>query len=389
MDMEIYEMGKEIFNYLKENFKVYTNEECKQLEKDKGAYGVIYITQCKVNGKMYIGQKKIDIRGFDTYLGSGVALTGAVKKYGKENFERIILEVAYSKEELNDFEIKYIRLFDASEKYNRDLFYNRACGGDGGNTGAYLKGKDSPLYGREVSQETRKKISEGNYKPRIKVRCDYCGKEVERLESKINNKSNIFCSKECCGKWLGEQMKERLTKYSVIIYPNGEISETMTTEKIADYLNINETTIRTLAREKTCYIGTHEDIRYIRVLHLEDYKKEREIYKSDEDFKNMCKHMVEKARKKKSEAKKEKRVSLICIFPSGKIIKDICISELTKELGVNKKFVKRVLDSHKRYKAPNRKGLEHLKKNDGMIIMYQKDYLNIVENKYCKLSKAS
>lgn len=438
MDMEIYEKGKEIFNYLKDNFRIYTVEECKQLEKDKGAYGVIYITQCKVNSKLYIGQKKIDTNDFATYLGSGVALTGAVKKYGKENFERIILQIAYSKEELDDFEIKYIRLFDASEKYNRDLFYNRACGGDGGNTGAYLKGKDSPLYGRgkpriprikakcdycgkeverleseiknksnifcsrECQHKWRGEHLRGKdsplYKQRTKVKCDYCGKELERLEWELKNNKNNFCNQECFGKWLSEQMRGRedkkgkdssLYKGFVAIYPNGEVSKDMTRNEMMNFLGVGEDIIRDLVIKKNCYTGTYEHIKYIRVLHLEDYLEEREIYKSDEDFRNMCKQMVEKAKKKKSEAKKERRVSLICIFPSGKIIKDICISELTKELGVNKKFVKRVLDSHKRYKAPNRKGLERLKQFDGMIIMYQKDYLNIIANKYCKFSKAS
>ena len=32
-------------------------------------------------------------------------------------------------------------------------------------------------------------------KERIKVKCEVCGKEVERLESQL--KKHIFCSKEC------------------------------------------------------------------------------------------------------------------------------------------------------------------------------------------------
>ena len=175
MEKEIYEIGKEIFNYLKAKFKVYTIEECEQL-KDKGAFGFIYITQCKVNGKLYIGQKKLN-QGFTTYLGSGTIFKQAVKKYGRDNFERIVLEVAYSQEELDDFEIKYIKLFDASEKYNRDLFYNRALGG---HAGEYLKGKKHPRY-----------------KERVVFKCDYCGKEVKTLESYKKDNKNVFCSREC------------------------------------------------------------------------------------------------------------------------------------------------------------------------------------------------
>ena len=248
----------DIFDYIKDNFKVYTVEECKQLEKYKGAYGVIYITQCKVNGKMYIGQKKIDRKDFDTYLGSGVALTRALKKYGKENFERIILEVAYSKEELDNFEIKYIALFDAS---GEDLFYNIALGGDG----ACLKGEDNPNYGKKFSEETKKKLSEAHK-----------------------------------GAKLSEETKKKI----------GEAQKG---------------------------------------------------------------------------AKGSNAKILICIFPSGKIIKDMCITELAEELKIDRQLIRSRLNSHEPYK-PKKKRLKHL---EGIIIMTQKDYENILANKYCKLNEAS
>lgn len=196
----------------------------------------------------------------------------------------------------------------------------------------------------------------------------------------------------------------------------------MSTEKMADYLNLNETTIRTLAKEKTCYIGTYEHIRYIRVLHLEDYLEEREN-KSNEEFENMCKHMVEEAKilykkkreevretcrsrtgenssrygknhseetkKKQSEVKKGKNNPtaklVVGILPSGKIIKNVCIKELAKELGTSETFVRNILYSKKPYE--NKRNLEHLKKYEGIIIMFQEDYLkdylnqNIIDNK--------
>lgn len=67
-------------------------------------YGFIYITTNLIDGKRYIGQKKFDSY-WKSYLGSGKHLREAVKKYGKENFSRNIVAIAYSKEELDDAEI--------------------------------------------------------------------------------------------------------------------------------------------------------------------------------------------------------------------------------------------------------------------------------------------
>ena len=93
-------------------------------------YGFIYITTNLVNGKKYIGQKTFDHYGrgrWKTYLGSGVHLKNAVKKYGRENFSRDIIAITYSMEELNQLEIEFIRCHDAVESKD---YYNAAHGGD-------------------------------------------------------------------------------------------------------------------------------------------------------------------------------------------------------------------------------------------------------------------
>lgn len=86
--------------------------------KNNNFYGFIYITTNLINGKKYIGQKK----GYnDTYLGSGKILKLAIKKYGRENFKREILDYANSKEELNIKEDYYIHKYNA---HHSDEFYN-------------------------------------------------------------------------------------------------------------------------------------------------------------------------------------------------------------------------------------------------------------------------
>lgn len=135
----------------------------------------IYITTNLINQKKYIGKRKCkcDIAQ-DTYLGSGKILQSAIKKYGKENFAKNILEVCDSEEICNEREKYWIAFYNAS--YNDD-FYNIASGGEGGNTYAGLSdeelerirqiksekssGENNPRYKALVTTETKERISHG------------------------------------------------------------------------------------------------------------------------------------------------------------------------------------------------------------------------------------
>lgn len=101
-----------------------------------GSYGFIYITTNMVNGKRYIGQKKLD-KNWKNYLGSGYHLMNAIKYYGKENFSREIVDIASSEAELNIKEEKWIKNYNA---VSDDNFYNMI---EGGNVQESLKRKNS------------------------------------------------------------------------------------------------------------------------------------------------------------------------------------------------------------------------------------------------------
>ena len=87
-------------------------------------FGYIYETKNLVNGKTYIGKKQGE---FDkTYYGSGMILQQALKKYGRENFEVVVLSTYDTEEDLNNAEIMFID--------TRNPTYNIAKGGTGGYT---------------------------------------------------------------------------------------------------------------------------------------------------------------------------------------------------------------------------------------------------------------
>jgi group I intron endonuclease len=72
-------------------------------------FNFVYITTNTINGKQYIGDHSCDVLEKDNYLGSGkAALIPAIKKYGKENFKKEILEFFPTKQEAFNAQEKYI-----------------------------------------------------------------------------------------------------------------------------------------------------------------------------------------------------------------------------------------------------------------------------------------
>jgi group I intron endonuclease len=96
------------------------------------SYGFVYETTNKINGMKYIGKcvygRKND---WEKYLGSGLYLKRAIKKYGRENFIRTTLEEASSEEELQLLEENYIKRFNAVES---PQYYNIKMTSMGGDT---------------------------------------------------------------------------------------------------------------------------------------------------------------------------------------------------------------------------------------------------------------
>ena len=134
---------------------VYENTQINNIgDFDENAVGFIYKIINKTNNKFYIGRKilrnttnkaitkkeakiRIPTRGrvpkkkkvitesdWKTYYGSSKELLKDVKELGKENFERIILKVVYSKIQLTYYEMEYQVKLDVlknSNCYNENI----------------------------------------------------------------------------------------------------------------------------------------------------------------------------------------------------------------------------------------------------------------------------
>lgn len=113
---------------------------------EESAYGFVYLTTNHVNGKKYVGKRIFDDAGkWRKYLGSGVNLKKAIRKYGVDSFSKQIIDVAYSKEELNSLEQYWIAYYDA---IHSPKFYNVSPGGDGGRVVAGYSDDEMEIYVR-------------------------------------------------------------------------------------------------------------------------------------------------------------------------------------------------------------------------------------------------
>lgn len=121
-------------------------------------YGIYKITNL-LNGKMYIGQHKTSNLD-DGYMGSGLLIERAIKKYGKENFRKEWLMFCEDEEELNYMERVYVdqTWVDRSDTYNLTL------GGDispfASKPKGWNKGKNNGFFGKRHSEANKKKWSE-------------------------------------------------------------------------------------------------------------------------------------------------------------------------------------------------------------------------------------
>ena len=110
----------------------------------------IYKTTNIINGKYYIGKTSSSRKDYDTYLGSGVALNRAIKKYGRKNFFRETLYTFVSEEKCYEKEKEIV----TPELCSLEECYNMMGGGLGGRVGNRL--------GHTTSEETKLKQKKAN-----------------------------------------------------------------------------------------------------------------------------------------------------------------------------------------------------------------------------------
>lgn len=139
----------------------------------------IYITTNLITKKQYIGSHKGLIE--DSYLGSGILLLNSIKKHGRDNFNREILEEAPTKEKAFSLEEIYIQNY-------KTLYPN----------GYNLSPKGGLGVPNCFSEETKQKISNSNKgkKPWLGKKHSEKSKEKIRLKTDVSGSKNPFFNKK-------------------------------------------------------------------------------------------------------------------------------------------------------------------------------------------------
>jgi group I intron endonuclease len=117
-------------------------------------YGIIYKVTNLTNGKVYIGQttyslgKRMREHNYHAvnYNKTNVVFYQAIKKYGEDNFNWTVIDMAYNRAELDDKEEFWIDFYRSYVGFDDSHGYNMTLGGDG-------------RSGYTHDDETRKKIS--------------------------------------------------------------------------------------------------------------------------------------------------------------------------------------------------------------------------------------
>lgn len=162
----------------------------------------VYLTTNLINKKQYVGDHSSN-KDTDNYFGSGLLINNAIKKYGKENFKKQVLEEFETKKEA----------FNAQEKYINE--YNTLAP-----NGYNISPKGGHQTTNSVSEDTRKKMrkSAKNRPPqteetKIKRRKSLKGHAVSiETKNKIQKKQKGISKKEIFIRKYGND--EGIKKYN-------------------------------------------------------------------------------------------------------------------------------------------------------------------------------
>jgi group I intron endonuclease len=159
---------------------------------------VIYKTTNLVDGKYYVGKQQTYTK---SYLGSGSALKAAIKKYGRKNFGKEILEVCQSKDELKTKELEWLDKLNAIKDKNS---YNLVRETSPNKHRSY----SDPEYRKRLSDSIKKMLNTPESKARLSIQNSGINNPMYGKKRTDNFKRLISrCQK---GKIVSDETREKI-----------------------------------------------------------------------------------------------------------------------------------------------------------------------------------
>jgi len=289
---------------------------------------IIYKIINTLNNKVYIGKHETyDID--DKYFGSGVILKMAIKKYGKENFIKNIIEFCENLDHLNEREIYWINNIDSITPKG----YNINIGGKGGDN--FTNNPNKEIIRLKMTQ---------NRKPKIYTDADREKYRQRMLGTKLPNHKKIKC--EFCSIMISKANHNRW--HGIYCKSNPNKIEKITETKKCEFCDKNAIlSSYTLSHGKNCKSNPNKMEKITETkkcefcdknINIANYKnyhgfncKQNPLFINNNDYKNTTAYTIkiktENTRKKngdnrQSEESNKKRSNTL----KGRIVKD-----LTKE----------------------------------------------------------
>lgn len=209
---------------------------------------IIYKITNNINNKIYVGSDK---NNNPNYLGSGKLIKLAIKKHGKENFKKEILEVCKTLSDLKQKEKYWIKHLKANK---RNIGYNISDGYFGGDTftnspnkeitrrklSILSKGKNNPMYKKSIYDLRRETLSEEEVELKIKnhklkLSLALKGKSRKNLTTirneKYNKKEVLRRQKQLSEKRSENAKKANGRSIKIYVYKNNKLKKEFESRK--------------------------------------------------------------------------------------------------------------------------------------------------------------
>ncbi len=224
----------------------------KTIMQRKGVFKMyIYCISNIINGKMYVGLSTKNVKESKNYYGSGIAIGHAIKKYGKENFNKEILEICNTDGQLKKREIFWIKEMNTKAPNG----YNLTDGGDGvlnptkhtlklrSDKMKLLVGEKSPQWGMKRSDETKLKMRNAQLGvPMTQSAKDKLSKSI--TGRKLSKETCKKMSEYRMGKPISKKIIDKIRKNQPSCTPILQIDK-ITNELITEYFSMQEASRQT------------------------------------------------------------------------------------------------------------------------------------------------